>query len=70
MKVAKPDDRVVELTTLLGDYPPIATMKLLLSQHYRMESWESVRPPQSTLTQEGRVALLGAFKTFNLQANE
>jgi len=70
MKVAKPDDRVVELMALLGDYPAIAAMKLLLSQHYRMESWEHVRPPQSTLTQEGRVALLGAFKTFNLQANE
>lgn len=70
MKVAKPDDRVVELMTLLGDYPAIAAMKLLLSQHYRMESWERVRPPQSTLTKEGRVALLGAFKTFNLQANE
>lgn len=70
MKVAKPDDRVVELMTLLGDYPPIAAMKLLLSQHYRTESWEHVRPPQSTLTKEGRVALLGAFKTFNLQANE
>jgi 4-hydroxy-tetrahydrodipicolinate synthase len=70
MKVTKPDDRVVELMTLLGDYPSIAAMKLLLSQHYRMESWEHVRPPQSTLTKEGRVALLGAFKTFNLQANE
>jgi 4-hydroxy-tetrahydrodipicolinate synthase len=70
MKVAKPDDRVVELMAVLGDYPPIAAMKLLLSQHYRMESWESVRPPQSTLTKEGRVALLGAFKTFNLQASE
>ena len=45
-------------------------MKLLLSQHYRKEGWERVRPPQSTLTKEGRVALLGAFKTFNLQANE
>lgn len=70
MKVAKPDDRVVELMTVLGDYPPIAAIKLLLSQHYRIESWEHVRPPQSTLTKEGRVALLGAFKTFNLQANE
>jgi len=70
MKVAKPDDRVVELMTLLGDYPRVAAMKLLLSQHYRMESWEAVRPPQSTLTKEGRVALLAAFKTFNLQANE
>ena len=70
MKVAKPDDRVVELMRLLGDYPPIAAMKLLLSQHYRTESWEHVRPPQSTLSKEGRVALLGAFKTFNLQANE
>lgn len=70
MKVAMPDDRVVELMTLLGDYPRIAAMKLLLAQHYRMESWEPVRPPQSKLTPEGHVALLGAFKTFNLQANE
>jgi 4-hydroxy-tetrahydrodipicolinate synthase len=70
MKVTKPDDRVVELMTLLGDYPAIAAMKLLLSQHYRMESWEHVRPPQSTLTKEAHTALLGAFKTFNLQANE
>lgn len=70
MKVAKPDDRVVELLHILGDYPTVAALKLFLSQHYRIEAWERVRPPQSTLTQEGRVALLAAFKTFNLQANE
>ena len=70
MKVAKPDDRVVELMTLLANYPTIAAMKLLLAQHYRMEGWERVRPPQSTLTQEGRLALMAGFKTFNLQANE
>jgi 4-hydroxy-tetrahydrodipicolinate synthase len=70
MKVAKPDDRVVELMTLLGSNPPIAALKLLLSQHYRMEGWERVRPPQSTLPKEARVALLATFKTFNLQANE
>lgn len=70
MKVTKPDERVVELMNLLGDYPTIAALKLLLSQHYRMESWEHVRPPQSTLTKEAHTALLGAFKTFNLQANE
>jgi 4-hydroxy-tetrahydrodipicolinate synthase len=70
MKIAKPDDRVVELMTLLGSNPPIAALKLLLSQHYRMEDWERVRPPQSTLPKEARVALLATFKTFNLQANE
>lgn len=70
MKVAKPDDRVVELMTILGDYPTVAALKLILSQHYRMETWERVRPPQNTLTKEGRVALLAAFKTFNLQASE
>ena len=70
MKVAKPDDRVVELMNVLGTYPAIAAMKLLLSQHYRMESWERVRPPQSALTKEAKNALLAAFKTFNLQATE
>lgn len=70
MKVAKPDDRVVELMTILGDYPTVAALKLILSQHYPMEAWERVRPPQSPMTKEGRVALLAAFKTFNLQANE
>jgi len=70
MKVAKPDDRVVELMTILGTYPAIAAMKLLLSQHYRMESWERVRPPQSTLTKEAKTTLLATFKTFNLQATE
>jgi 4-hydroxy-tetrahydrodipicolinate synthase len=70
MKVAKPEDRVVELTNVLGTYPAIAAMKLLLSQHYRIESWEHVRPPQSTLTKEAKNALLATFKTFNLQATE
>ena len=70
MKVARPDDRVVELFTLIGDRPFIASMKLLLSIHYRMESWERVRPPQSRLTKEVKQSLLSAFKTFNLQAHE
>jgi dihydrodipicolinate synthase/N-acetylneuraminate lyase len=70
MKVAKPDDRMMELMTLLGNYPAIAALKLMLSQHYRIESWQYVRPPQPTMTQELSVALLGSFKTFNLQANE
>jgi 4-hydroxy-tetrahydrodipicolinate synthase len=70
MKVAKPDDRVVELLNLLGSYPTIAALKLLLAQHYRMESWERVRPPQSALTKEAKNALLNTFKAFNLQANE
>jgi 4-hydroxy-tetrahydrodipicolinate synthase len=70
MKIAKPDDRVVELMTLLDNYPAIAALKLMLSMHYRAEAWERVRPPQSTLTKEGHQALMGAFKTFNLQAHE
>lgn len=70
MKVAQPDERVVELMALLGDHPAIAAMKLLLSVHYRMESWEHVRPPQTTLSKEAHQALLAGFKTFNLQANE
>lgn len=70
MKVAKPDDRVTELMTILGNYPQVAALKLMLSQHYRMESWEHVRPPQSALTKEAKTALLAAFKTFNLQATE
>ena len=70
MKVAKPDDRVTELMTLLGNYPQVAALKLMLSQHYRMESWERVRPPHATLTKEAKAKLMAAFKTFNLQANE
>jgi 4-hydroxy-tetrahydrodipicolinate synthase len=70
MKVAKPDDRVVEFMALLGNYPSVSAMKLLLSQHYRIEGWERVRPPQATLSNEARTALLGAFTKFNLQANE
>ena len=70
MKVAKPDDRVTELMTILDPYPQVAALKLMLSQHYRMESWERVRPPQSALTKEAKAKLLAAFKTFNLQATE
>lgn len=70
MKVAKPDDRVVELMSLLDNYPTIAALKLMLSTYYRIESWEHVRPPQSKLSPEARVALLGTFKTFNLLAQE
>jgi len=70
MKVAKPDDRVTELTTILSGYPQVAALKLMLAQHYRMESWERVRPPQCALTKEAKAKLLAAFKTFNLQATE
>lgn len=70
MKVAKPDDRVNELMAVLGTYPQVAALKLMLSQHYRMESWERVRPPNTVLTKEAKAKLLGAFKTFNLQATE
>ena len=70
MKEVKPDDRVVELMALVGDHPPIATLKLLLSQHYRMEGWQRVRPPQSRLSKEASQVLLATFKSFNLQADE
>lgn len=70
MKVAKPDDRVLELMALFEGYPAVAAMKLMLSQHYRTESWEHVRPPQSTLNPECRNTLLQALKTFNLQGQE
>ena len=70
MKVAKPDDRVTELMTILTNYPQVAALKLMLSQHYRMEGWERVRPPHTTLPKEAKDKLLAAFKTFNLQANE
>lgn len=70
MKVAKPDDRVTELMTILAHYPQVASLKLMLSQHYRMESWERVRPPNTLLTKEAKTKLMAAFKTFNLQATE
>jgi len=70
MKVAKPDDRVTELMTILAQYPQVAALKLMLSQHYRMESWERVRPPNTLLTKEAKTKLMAAFKTFNLQATE
>ena len=70
MKEVKPDDRVVELMALIGDHPPIASLKLLLSQHYRMDGWQRVRPPQSGLGKEVTQVLLATFKSFNLQANE
>ena len=70
MKVAKPDDRVTELMAILGMPPSVAALKLMLSQHYRMESWEWVRPPYSVLSKEAREKLLAAFKTFNLQGHE
>jgi 4-hydroxy-tetrahydrodipicolinate synthase len=70
MKVAKPDDRVIEFMTVLGNYPQVAALKLMLAQHYRMESWERVRPPHTTLPKEAKDKLIAAFKTFNLQATE
>ena len=70
MKVAKPDDRVTEMMTLLSNYPQVAALKLMLAMHYRMEGWERVRPPHTTLTKEARDKLMAAFKSFNLQATE
>ena len=70
MKVAKPDERVTELMTILDGYHQVAALKLMLSQHYRMEGWERVRPPHTALTKEAKAKLMAAFKTFNLQASE
>lgn len=70
MKVAKPDDRVVELLTVLGEYPLVAALKLMLSMHHHMDAWGRVRPPQSELTKEAKDKLMAAFKTFNLQGHE
>lgn len=70
MKVAKPDDRIVELVKVLSDYPTIASLKLFLSMHYRLDVWGRVRPPQSGLSKEAKEKLMAAFKTFNLQAHE
>lgn len=70
MKVRKPDDRIVELMTLLGDQPPIAGLKLLLSTHYRLADWELVRPPQARVNPQAREALIKAFKNFNLLPTE
>ena len=70
MKEAKPDDRVNELMSIIGDNPSIASLKLFLSIHYRMDGWEGVRPPQSELSKEARQNLMVRFKTFNLQVHE
>ncbi len=70
MKVRRPDDRIVELMTLLGEHPPITALKFLLSQHYRLADWEHVRPPQGRLNAQAREALMKAFKTFNLLPSE
>jgi 4-hydroxy-tetrahydrodipicolinate synthase len=70
MKVAKPDERVTELMTILGSHSQVAALKLMLAQHYRMENWERVRSPNAPLTKEVREKLLAAFKTFNLQGHE
>ena len=70
MKVAKPEDRVMELLGILAQYPVIATLKLMLSLHYRLDAWERVRPPQSELSKDARTKLMVAFKRFNLQGDE
>ena len=70
MKDAMPDDRVTQLMTIFGNYSLVAPLKLMLSQHYRMESWERVRPPHTELTKEAKEKLMVAFRSFNLQANE
>jgi len=70
MKVRQPDDRIVELMTLLGEHPPITALKFLLSQHYRLADWEHVRPPQGRLGAQAREALMKSFKSFNLLPSE
>ena len=70
MKVRHPDDRIVELMTLLGEHPPITALKFLLTQHYRLADWEHVRPPQARLSAQARESLMKSFKTFNLLPSE
>lgn len=70
MKVRQPDERVVELLNLMGDLPPVAVLKIMLSMHYRQTSWELVRPPQTRLSNEAKELMMKAFKTFNLLPNE
>lgn len=70
MKVAKPEDRVVELVALLGEFPFVAALKMILSIHYHIDTWERVRPPQSELTKDAKAKIMATFKTFNLQGNE
>lgn len=70
MKVRQPDERILELMTLLGDHPPITALKFLLSQHYHLADWEHVRPPQGRLNAQAREALMKLFKTFNVLPSE
>jgi len=70
MKVRKPDDRVTELMTAIGDQPMIAALKLFLSLHYHQTEWELVRPPLMRVSSTAHEPLLKAFKNFNLLANE
>ena len=70
MKVRQPDERVVELLTLMGDMPRVAVLKLWLSMHYRQTDWEFVCPPQTRLSKEARELAMKAFNTFNLLPTE
>lgn len=70
MKVKSPDERVVGLLKVLGDHPRIASLKFLISLHYRQSNWDTVRPPQSGLSDKSREVLVKAFKAFNLLPNE
>lgn len=70
MKIRKPDDRVTELMTAMGDQPMIAALKLFLSMYYHQTEWELVRPPLMRVSANARENLLKSFKNFNLLANE
>jgi hypothetical protein len=70
MKIRKPDDRVTELMTAMGDQPMIAALKLFLSTHYHQAEWALVRPPLMRVSSSAHENLLKSFKNFNLLANE
>ncbi|MBU6224704.1 MAG: dihydrodipicolinate synthase family protein [Burkholderiales bacterium] len=70
MKVKSPDERVISLMAVIGNQPLIASIKFLISVHYRQNNWDIVRPPQSGLSDKSREDLAKAFKAFNLLPNE
>ena len=69
MKVKQPDEKFAELEKYIANYPPIPAMKLMLSQFYRQSDWENVRPPQVHLDNDGKEAIMKAFKAFNSSPN-
>ena len=70
MKVKSPDERVISILSLIGTQPLIASIKFLISLHYRQINWDIVRPPQSGLSDKSREDLEKAFKAFHLLPNE